>query len=236
MALPFPDDPQYRPEAYLAGEANAEALAWLDRVDAWPAFRLAVQGEAGVGKTHLLHFFAEQHDAVVLPGGAVRLFMPLPDAKALAIDDADTVINARALLHVLNAAAERRMPVLLAGRSAPAFWQADLPDLNSRLRALSVVTLRPPDDSMLGALLQRLLAERQLCVAERVQAYMLVHLPRTGGALREAVARLDQLALSSGGHVTRTMAAMAINMQPPSPPCEPSATNCTDLLSARVSA
>lgn len=238
MALPFPNDPQYRPEAYLAGEANAQALAWLKSVESWPTCRLAIQGEAGVGKTHLLHYFAHQHQAALLSSDAVRMFVPPPDARSLAIDDADTVTNPKALLHVLNAAAERRMPVLLAGRSAPAFWHTLLPDLNSRLRALPVVTLRPPDDKLLGALLQALLAERQLCVPERVQAYMLVHLPRTGGALREAVARLDRCALGAGGPVTRAMANLAINMPAPSSALDAPATgaDCDDLLSARVPA
>ena len=119
----------------------------------------------------------------------------------------------RALLHVLNAAAEQRIPTLLSGRTAPAYWGVSLPDLDSRLRAIAVVTLHPPDDLMLRALFSRLLEERQLLMPERLQSYMLLQLPRTGGALREAVARLDRLAMASGSHVTRAMATLAVDAQ-----------------------
>jgi chromosomal replication initiation ATPase DnaA len=103
------------------------------------------------------------------------------------------------------------MSVLLAGRTAPAHWNVGLPDLASRLRAMSVVTVRPPDDALLSALLSQFLADRQLRVSQRVQEYLLSHLPRTGGALREAAARLDRLALAQGGRTTCEMAAIAVD-------------------------
>ncbi len=214
FALPFPQGDTYRADTFIQGQSNATALAWLDRPAAWPTLRLAVHGEEGVGKTHLLHVFAQRHEAAFLPADAMRAFMPLPDAPALAIDDADTISDARALLHVLNTAAERQMPVLLSGRCAPAYWAVGLPDLASRLRAVNAVALRAPDDALLAGLLAQVLAERQLCVSERVQAYLLDHLPRTASALHEAAARLDRLSLANGKPVTRALAAMAIGATP----------------------
>ena len=64
-----------------------------------------------------------------------------PPTTALAIDDADAVPEATVLLHTLNAAAEARLPVLLAARTAPARWPVSLPDLASRLRATTAVAL-----------------------------------------------------------------------------------------------
>ncbi len=220
FALPFPQDAQYLPEAFLPGDANEEALAWLARPDAWPGGRLAIFGEAGTGKTHLLHLFAARQRGVLLPAEALRPFGTLPDAPALAIDDADTVPDPTRLLHALNSAAERGMLVLLSGRSAPSHWGVSLPDLASRLRAITAVGVRPPEDGLLRALLAQALAERQLVVPERVQAYLLAHLPRTGGALRSAAARLDRLSLASGGQVTRAMAALVAEPPPDAAPCE----------------
>ncbi len=208
FALPFPQDPLYAPSAFLPGHANEDALAWLARPAAWPGRRLAVHGEAGTGKTHFLHVFAASQRAALLPAEALRPFAPLPDAPALAIDDADTVSDPRALLHALNAATDQGMLVLLAGRSPPAQWGVSLPDLDSRLRSIATVEVHPPEDGLLRALLAALLAERQLAVPEKLQDYLLERLPRTGGALREAASRLDRLALASGGHVTRAMAAL----------------------------
>jgi chromosomal replication initiation ATPase DnaA len=208
FALPFPQDAQYLPDAFLPGHANEDALAWLGRPDAWPGGRLAIFGEAGTGKTHLLHLFSARNRAVLLPAEALRPFGTVPDAPALAIDDADTVPDPTCLLHALNAATDRGMAVLLSGRSAPSHWGVGLPDLASRLRAMTAVGLRPPEDDLLRALLAQVLAARQLAVPERVQAYLLAHLPRTGGAMRAAAARLDRLSLASGGQVTRAMAVL----------------------------
>jgi hypothetical protein len=43
-----------------------------------------------------------------------------------------------------------------------------------------------------------------------VQDWMLLRLPRTARAMREAAARLDRLALARGGPVTRALAAEAL--------------------------
>jgi chromosomal replication initiation ATPase DnaA len=207
LALPFPHRDRYDPHAFLRGPSNAEAIAWLESEAAWPNLRLAIHGEPGAGKTHLLHRFAARHAATLVPAGTLRGLPRLPPQGAIAIDDADTTPEPLALLHLLNAAAEARLPVLLAGAEPPARWRKTLPDLDSRLCAITAVRLRPPDDALLRALLARLIAERQLRVEEPVQAYLLARLPRSCAALREAASRLDRASLAAGKRVTRALAA-----------------------------
>jgi chromosomal replication initiation ATPase DnaA len=210
LALPFVHRRHFSAAGFVAGEANAAARAWLADPARWPGGRLAVHGEAGTGKTHLLHAFAERHAGILLPGEAVRYLIDLPEAGVVAIDDADAAPEPEALLHLLNAASEAGLPVLLAGRLPPARWQAGLPDLASRLRAVTAVGVGLPDDELLAALLARLIAERQLRVDEAVQAYLLARLPRTGAALREAACRLDRASLALGRRVTRSTAVMVL--------------------------
>lgn len=194
---------QYDPEDFLADASNAEARAWLDAP--WPGRRLVLWGAEGCGKTHLLHVWVARTRATVVSGPALIGLLPSPDV-GLAVDDADAA-REEPLLHLLNAAAEAGLPVLLAARDAPARWQTRLPDLASRVRAAAAVQLRPPGDAMLRALLARLLSARQLVVAEPVQNWLLLHLPRHPAALREATARLDRAALAAGRRVDRTLAA-----------------------------
>jgi chromosomal replication initiation ATPase DnaA len=203
LPLPFVHEPNYERMAFLEAPSNAEALALLEREQAWPMHRLAIWGGEGCGKTHLLHRWARQNNVRVLDGATLAL---APPSGPIAIDDAD-MAGERSLLHMLNAAAEAGFPLLMASRAAPARWAVGLPDLASRLRAMLAVEIRAPDDDLLRALLASLFAQRQLPVAEAVQDYLLLRLPRHPAALREAVARLDRRSLASGGRITRALAA-----------------------------
>jgi chromosomal replication initiation ATPase DnaA len=210
LAFPFPPRQTYAAADFLPAAANARALAWLQDPAKWPALRLGLFGAPGSGKTHLLHLFAARHGARLLPGEAVRQLIDLPPAGGLVIDDADALPEPQSLLHALNAAAERRLPVLLAGRNPPARWPVGLPDLASRLRATASVGLEQPDDALLRALLARLLADRQMRVDPQIQDYLLARLPRSAAAMREAACCLDRLSLAAGRRVTRALAADAL--------------------------
>jgi chromosomal replication initiation ATPase DnaA len=74
------------------------------------------------------------------------------------------------------------------------------------MRAVTAVTIGTASENLLRALLLRLLGERQLAVPQPVQELLLLRLPRTPEAVREAAARLDRLALASGAKVTRATA------------------------------
>lgn len=207
LALPFVHAPAYRAQDFLPAPSNATALAWLARPAAWPQGRLALWGPEGCGKTHLLHLWAERMEAegmggTVLPGPMLSAAAALAPTGPLAVDDADAAPE-RPLLHLLNAAAESGLPVLLAAREAPARWDSALPDLASRLRATTAVEIDRAEEELLAALLHRLLAERQLVVAEPLLAWLLRRLPRSQAAMREAAARLDHAALAAGRAVGR---------------------------------
>jgi len=228
LALPFAHRPRFARVDFIPAPSNAAALAWLDRDGGaqWPDHRLALWGDAGCGKTHLLQVWARDHGALLLPGTALRGLATLPDHAAaygrggvvangpgggIAVDDADMATDEHALLHLLNAAREQRLPVLLAGREAPSRWPVLLPDLASRLRATMAVALGRPEETLLRILLLRLLAERQLAVAQPVVEWLLLRLPRRADAMREAARLLDHAALASGTAVTRVLAAAVLD-------------------------
>jgi len=225
LGLPFPDLPATTQAVFLPGDCNAAARAWCRAPQDWPALRLAVFGEAGTGKSHFLRDFAAQHGAALLPGPGLSHWFPPPPAPMLAIDDADAVPDPRSLLHLLNHAAERGVPVLLAGTDPPATWHAELADLASRLRATQAVALLPPEDSLLKTLLVQLLSDHQLLVSETVQKFLSARLPRNGAALRDAATRLARA--TEGGQVTRRLASNVLEdmaqdslekiVSPPSP-------------------
>ena len=202
LALPLGHEPGYAADDYVNDSSNAVARAWLADPARWPGGRIALHGAAGSGKTHLLHAWSVQRDAVLIDGATLRT--PRLGHAMLAIDDADCA-DPHALLHTLNAAAEAGLAVLLAAREPPGRWRTDLPDLRSRLRATIATELHEPSDALRAALLSRLLSDRQMIVGPGHQALLLARLPRDAGVLREAVARLDRALMASGGAATRAL-------------------------------
>lgn len=191
FTLPFPPRPPDFGADFMPAGSNEAARTWLARPHEWPGGRLALWGEAGCGKTHLLHRWTAATGATLLNGAELRGLPPPPAMPGVAIDDADAFAEPTALFHLLNAAAESGAKVLLAGRTPPARWPVALPDLASRLRSITAVEITRSEETLLRALLAKLCADRALTIPAAMQDRLLQYLPRTPAALREAVARLD---------------------------------------------
>jgi chromosomal replication initiation ATPase DnaA len=113
----------------------------------------------------------------------------------------------RALFHLMNLAREDAAFVLVTSRLAPSAFGVELRDLRSRLRAVPVVSLSPPDDHLFRALIVKFCADRQLTVDEAVVSYLANRIERSYAAARQAVELLDTEALRLGRPVTRALAA-----------------------------
>jgi chromosomal replication initiation ATPase DnaA len=209
LPLPIFRGPRFAAVDFREAPSNAAACAWLRRTADWPDQRLAIWGESGRGKTHLLHIWAARTGAMLWSGTALAGLPELP-AAGIALDDADAVADETAFLHLLNTAGEARLPILLASPAPPARWPVGLPDLASRLRAITAVEIGPPEDTLLRTLLARLLAERQLRLPEAVQEWLVRRLPRRASTLGEAVGRLDAASLEQRRDITVRFAAVAL--------------------------
>jgi len=190
---------------FLVTPANSDAVAWIDRWPDWPGHALALFGSEGCGKTHLAHVFAARSVAHVMPGAALtrEAVAPLVEAHAaLALEDADAVADDRALLHLFNAMKERGGALLLTARDAPARWRVSLPDLSSRLAAVTAVKIAPPDEALMEALLIKLFADRQIAVDPDVVSYVVRRIDRSFAAARDVAARADAASLTGQRAVT----------------------------------
>jgi chromosomal replication initiation ATPase DnaA len=209
LTLPFPEQSDYTAADFIRAPSNADALAWLRRTADWPDGRLAIWGEEGCGKSHLLTVWAAERGGRPIQAPSLRGMPDLPSAARIAIDDADAACDEEALLHLLNAAHESGIPVLMAARSPPARWRLRLPDLASRVRAAAAARILPAEEELLRPLLTRLLVARRVPVAQSVQEWLLLRLPRTPAAIREAAARLDRASFDTP--VTRGLAARVLD-------------------------
>ena len=98
---------------------------------------------------------------------------PRPTAPALVVEDLDRgIADEKALFHLLNRARESKLSMLLTSRTPPGEQEFRIPDLRSRLRALPIVEVQPPDEALLKAVLVKLFADRQLNVEPPVIDYL----------------------------------------------------------------
>ena len=209
LALP---PPTYAREDFVTAAGNCEALAWLDRWPDWPAPALALHGPAGCGKTHLGRIWASRASARLLDAGdldgksVADLAAIAAASPAVLIERADKAPE-RGLFHLYNLMRERRGHMLLISQEPPARWSIALPDLASRLRAAPAVAVAPPDDELLGSIILKQLADRQLHAGAGVVQYLVSHMERSADAARRVVAALDRKALAERREIDRRLAA-----------------------------
>ena len=195
-----------RRDDFLVAPCNSDAVAWLDRWPRWPGRGLVVHGPAGCGKTHLAHVFRARSGARIARASEVAASDAYARPADLVVEDVDSGADARALLHAYNAAVERGGSLLMTSRCPPRSWDADLPDLRSRVNALGSVAVGLPDDVLLAAVLAKQLADRQLRVGNAVVTYLVRHMERSFRAARDIVEALDERSLADRREITVPLA------------------------------
>lgn len=201
---------------FFVSPANEIALAAIEGWRNWPLGKLVLTGPKGAGKTHLAHVWASLSDAAVLSAGALReADVPgLTEGGAVVLEDADRGIgDERAVFHLHNLLAERSGALLITACSPPRDWGLELPDLVSRISAATVVTVAPPDDALLQAILVKQFTDRQIQVSPDLITWLLRRIDRSFDAARRTVEVLDAAALAEGRPVTRTLARRLLDNQ-----------------------
>lgn len=179
--------------SFIVTAANAAAVARLDAWPAWPGGALALVGPPSSGKSHLAAAWA------------ARVAGDRSTPRALLLEGADREADDERLFHLLNGA-EGRGGVLLTARLAPRDWPCRLPDLRSRLAALPVAELGPPDDALLRQVLARLFAAVGLRPDPEVIPYLATRMDRSLAEAGALVAALDARAAALARPVTRALA------------------------------
>jgi chromosomal replication initiation ATPase DnaA len=209
LTFALPPTEAFEAANFFQSGSNAKAY---DQVmgPGWPRRQMLLVGPAGAGKSHLLHVWADQKNALVVAAKDLGRLNPANLPEAVAVEDAQDVAGIRDLEEMLfhlwnhqNASGY----LLITARQAPRDWGLTLPDLLSRMQSTAIAHLDPPDDALLSAVLVKLFADRQVHVQPNLIAYLVSRMERSIVVAQQIVAALDARALVLGKPITRKMAA-----------------------------
>lgn len=203
--------PDYRSTRFVSGQSNAEARDALLQFPNWPHGALALIGDAGTGKTHLGHGWIGDHNGLALSPSESLASAAKWRGRALWVDNASTA-SEELLFGLINMAHAKDITgLLLTDRRLPSQWSVAIPDLRSRLGALQVARIDPPDDALLSAIYDKLFLDRGLKVNEALISYLMLRVERSVDAARSVVAALDQAAAEQKVNVNRSFASKIID-------------------------
>lgn len=205
---------------FMVSPSNAVALAMIDNWQNWPLAKMALTGPPASGKSHLTHVWASEARArIVAACDLSALELSTLAKQPVAVEGVDTIRDdmpaQTALFHLHNLLQSAGLPLLMTGVQAPNLWRLSLPDLQSRVDAAGHASLDPPDDVLLGAVLAKLFADRQLTPKADVIPYLVTRMERSFATARHIVATLDKLSLARKKPVSRKLAAELLDKDAP---------------------
>ena len=208
-------------EDFFVSPANAMAVALLEGWQGWPGRKLLLIGPAGAGKTHLAHVWAAQSRARILPAASLeQADIPALARGQVVVEDIDQIAGQQgaeqALFHLHNLVIAEGHSLLLTSACAPQHLGLSLPDLQSRVQGCQSASLGAPDDRLLGAVLMKLFADRQLVPTPDTLPYLVRWMTRSFDSARQIVAEMDAQALAQGRPLNRALAreVLARHSQP----------------------
>ena len=168
IALPLDELRPGSASSLIITATNAPVVAALADSANWPGRCAILCGPARSGKSLMARYFVSQ-------------------AVGNVIDNAE-IAGEEVLFNAWNRAQESMQPLLLISSLPPADWEIELADLRSRLAAALLLQIPPPDDELVGQLLQKHLADRGTTIGLEAQAYVIKRIERRYSAI-EAFAR-----------------------------------------------
>jgi chromosomal replication initiation ATPase DnaA len=214
LIFDLPHRPALGVQDFLVSASNQAAAEMIDRWPRWSHYAVLLVAPARAGKTHLGNVWRLKSAAAALTAARLGEADVAAAGSALLVEDLHAGIGSeRALFHLLNLAREQSRTMLLTSRLAPGALPVELPDLRSRLRALPLIEIAPPDSALLRAVLVKHFADRQLVVEPHVVAHLALHMEQSMEAAAAIVAELDTAAMASHRRITRGLAGEILARQ-----------------------
>ncbi len=209
LPLPLFCKPALAREDFLVAPCNVNALEFVENIVHWQNNVAVLYGPAGSGKSHLSAVWRHIFNADMISISHLTYSVV---AERIGASKGHIVIefsmeqseeyDEKALFHLLNDAKERNYHILIVARQPAGLWHIHLPDLKSRLLAISQICIEAPNDELLGALLVKQLGDRGIPIDPRVLNYILPRIERSFEAVSALVHAIDQGSLVRKNAVT----------------------------------
>lgn len=217
LPLIMEHQPGYNREDLIVTQSNRAAVEHIDRWPHWVTPVAVLAGPTGAGKTHLSEIWRETTGA--FRARATRIDDQVIERAAeqpILIDDIGAEpFDETGLFHLINTirqnAAQGIGPsLLMTSRIWPAGWNTKLPDLASRLKAVTIIEIAEPDDVLLSGVIHKLFADRQISVEPFVVDYLVGRMERSLNSAIRLVQELDIAALEQKSRITRALCAQVL--------------------------
>ncbi len=171
---------------FIVSDSNRFAYERIKNDADWPVAGVFISGESGYGKTYLLECWRQRN-----PG-------------ALCLDNVQDWQD-EALFHAYNKATQQQKKMLFTADKPPAFLPFTLPDLRSRLSAMTHVSIAAPDDVLLKQLMLQQFQQQQIQIKQEYIDHILIHAPRQPRFIMALVRLIDQSSLEQQVPITKKL-------------------------------
>jgi chromosomal replication initiation ATPase DnaA len=170
----------------------------------WVNPHLWLTGPDGSGKTHWGHLFAEGTETAFIHAVALdEAALTRLSGRDVVVDDAEKADETN-LFHLINQSLANQKRLLLLSCKHPLDLTPALPDLASRLKAMRVIDVPEPDETLLRGLLIRLFAQRSISPSPEFIEFIARRMERSLPAAQKIVTEIEHYA--NGRPFNRTLA------------------------------
>jgi len=186
---------------YFVSQANQSAVSLIEDWINWPSRKLILVGSEGSGKTHLGHLWAGEVGATIISATTLmeQQISELSKAPVLVEDINEIQRNQPVeivLFHLHNLLYSEGHSLLMTSQILPGRLSFSLEDLQSRIEASTIAKLHPVDDDLLGAILIKMFADRQIYFSDKLLTYVLSRVERSYTAAKLFVEEVDSKAMA----------------------------------------
>lgn len=202
------DRSHYEEDDFVFLEENASAFKILEKFFTQKDFHssqlqsLILQAPPYSGKTHLLNIFAKKFDAEfikiedILNANFSYFFS---EKKFYIFEDIEKIKDEEALFHLINAAFNSQIFLLLTTNKKPEFH---LKDLNSRTKNIVKIEIENPSEDSVKKLLINGFSRRQLKVSDKIIDLISSNIKRDYGSIFSAIKKIDFSCSESGKSIS----------------------------------